>query len=267
MMAVQPDDEEFTFDIFHQSKFSSSAPGADKNMVFECENNFYSCQSARILILYELNKSFLFVASDANKVQECSLSVSQTSEFDTDGFFFRSHLQLCVYFTRLNINSKSLFCQKTRRRPAELSSGPINFCLTDEFLELEETGSNTFAEILSKIEERAFREGLEDCVKCQDALQATDWQSQKGESKSESDLAPRSSTRRGRLSAFQSLLAHDKWCWMRSVKRREIRNTELPTENEQFVCKINLWPREIECRGFVAAPSSMVLKGDVACGC
>lgn len=181
-------------------------------------------------------------------------------------FFFRSHLQLCVYFTRLNINSKSLFCQKTRRRPAELSSGPINFCLTDEFSKLEETGSNTFAEILSKIEERPFREGLEDCVKCQDTLQATDWQSQKGESKSESDLAPRSSTRRGRLSAFQSLLAHDKWCWMRSVKRREIRNTELPTENEQSVCKINLWPREIECRGFVAAPTSTVLKGDVACG-
>lgn len=166
-------------------------------------------------------------------------------------FFFRSHLQLCVYFTRLNINSKSLFCQKTRRRPAELSSGPINFCLTDELSQLEEAGSNTFAEILSKIEERAFREGLGDCVKCQDTLQAPDWQSQKGESKSESDLAPRSSTRRGRLSAFQSLLAHDKWCWMRSVKRREIRNTELPTENEQFVCKINLWPREIECRGFV----------------
>lgn len=88
MMAVWPDDEECTFDTFHQSKFSSSAPGADKNMVFECKNNFYSCQSAGILILYELNKSFLFVASDANKVQECSLSVSQTSEFDTDGFLF-----------------------------------------------------------------------------------------------------------------------------------------------------------------------------------
>lgn len=43
------------------------------------------------------------------------------------------------------------------------------------------------------------------------------------------------------------------------MKRREIRNTELPTENEQLVCKINLWPREIESWGFVAAPTNMVL--------
>ena len=41
-----------------------------------------------------------------------------------------------------------------------MSSGP-NQCLTDEILELEETGSTTLVEILSKIEERTFREGLE----------------------------------------------------------------------------------------------------------
>lgn len=66
-------------------------------------NNFYSCQSAGMFIFYGFNTSFLFVASDANKVQECSLSVSRVSAFDTDGVF-RSHLQLGVYYTRLNNN-------------------------------------------------------------------------------------------------------------------------------------------------------------------
>lgn len=141
-----------------------------------------------------------------------------------------------------------------------MSSGPINYCLTDEFSELEETGSTTFVEILSKIEERTFREGLEivENVRTHYRL-LTDSPKRENQSQ-ESDLALRSSTRRGRLSAFQSLLGHDKWCWMRSVKRREIRNMELPTEAEQLVCKINLWPREIECRGFVAAQTSMLLE-------
>lgn len=77
------------------------------------QNNFHWCQSARMFTLYGFNKSFLFVANDANKERERSPSASRISEFDTHGFF-RSHLQLYVYFTRLNINFKSDFCKKKR---------------------------------------------------------------------------------------------------------------------------------------------------------
>lgn len=194
--------------------------------------------------LYGFNKSFLFVANDANKERERSPSASRISEFDTNGFF-RSHLQLYVYFTRLNINFKSGFCKKKkkgRERWAEVNSGLINYCLTS-FLNWRKTEALPCGNRI-QIEERAFRKRWR-LWKCQGTLQATDWQSQKGESKSESDLAPRSNTRRGRLSAFQSLLDHDKWRRMRSVKRREIRNTVLPTEAEQLVWKITCDPEKL----------------------
>lgn len=246
-------------------------PEADKkkNLFFKKEktllNNFHWCQSARMFTLYGFNKSFLFVANDANKERERSPSASRISEFDTNGFF-RSHLQLYVYFTRLNINFKSGFCKKKkkgRERWAEVNSGLINYCLTS-FLNWRKTEALPCGNRI-QIEERAFRKRWR-LWKCQGTLQATDWQSQKGESKSESDLAPRSNTRRGRLSAFQSLLDHDKWRRMRSVKRREIRNTVLPTEAEQLVWKINLWPREIECRGFEVTSNKQAAWATVTCG-
>lgn len=60
-------------------------------------NNFCSCQSAWMFILYGFNRSILFLGNDANQVQERSLSVSRISLFDTDGFY-RSHLQLCIFY-------------------------------------------------------------------------------------------------------------------------------------------------------------------------
>lgn len=124
-------------------------PEADKkkNLFFKKEktllSNFHWCQSARMFTLYGFNKSFLFVANDANKERERSPSASRISEFDTNGFF-RSHLQLYVYFTRLNINFKSGFCKKKKRERkmsrSELWSDQLLF---DEFPELEENRSST----------------------------------------------------------------------------------------------------------------------------
>lgn len=70
----------------------------------------------------------------------------------------------------------------------------------------------------------------------------------------------------GRLSAFQSLLGHDKWCWMRSVKGREIRNTELPTENEQLVWKNKLVTQRNWVQGICGGSNQHAARGIVTCG-
>lgn len=72
---MSDDSRECTFDTFHHSQFSSSTPEADKNVVLECVTT-----STRVKVQECLSfVGFLFVASDANKVQGCSLSVSQVS--------------------------------------------------------------------------------------------------------------------------------------------------------------------------------------------
>lgn len=232
----------------------------------ECENKLCSCQSAGRFSLYGFNKSFLLVASDANQVQECGLSVSRISEFDTDGFFFffffvRSHLQLCVYFTIWNQISAKINQEEDKQSGALVR--PITVWLM-MFSELEETERTTSVEILSKIEERAFRRRAGECVENVRTHYRLLTDSPKRENRTQSGIwlcGP--ALGGGRLSAFRSLLGHDKWCWMRRVKRSEIRKTELPDWSRAVSLQNKLVTQRNWVQGICGGSSQHAARGNV----
>lgn len=123
-----------TFDTYPQATFSS-LQADDENLVLESENSFYLCQSAAMFILYGFNTIFFFCSWQVMQIR-CKSAVCQcrtrVSESDTDGVFFRSHLQLCTYDT-IKYQLQIGFQPKAKRTQAELSCGSIYYCLTGQF--------------------------------------------------------------------------------------------------------------------------------------